>query len=204
MQLILIRHALPVRVENAVNGADPELASMGFEQASRVTKAIGHHSVARIISSPQRRAQQTAAVTADQLDLPVEVVDGLAEYDVHAHAYIPIEEAKHDFPEAYAHIKSGRLPLGVDADEFTARVVRTIDEIAAETVHSDTVVAFTHGGVINTSLRSVLGNRDPLAFPIDYCSVTRILFSRSGRRTVAAVNETAHVWDLLPRNINRR
>jgi probable phosphoglycerate mutase len=54
--------------------------------------------------------------------------------------------------------------------------------------------------VINIHLQDLLGTAMPLTFPIDYVSVTRILFSRSGRRTVASVNETQHVWDLLPRN----
>jgi probable phosphoglycerate mutase len=39
-----------------------------------------------------------------------------------------------------------------------------------------------------------------LSFPVDYASITRLLFSRSGQATVAAVNTTEHVWDLLPRN----
>jgi probable phosphoglycerate mutase len=39
-----------------------------------------------------------------------------------------------------------------------------------------------------------------LSFPIDYASVTRLLFSRSGQASVVTVNGTEHVWDLLPRN----
>jgi hypothetical protein len=37
-------------------------------------------------------------------------------------------------------------------------------------------------------------------FPIDYASVTRLRYSRNGDFTVAEVNGTEHVWDLLPRN----
>ncbi|TSD99182.1 histidine phosphatase family protein [Skermania sp. ID1734] len=203
MQLILIRHALPLRVDNAADGADPALAPLGLQQASRVGPALARHRVTRVVSSPQLRARQTAEPVAAELGLPVDVVDGLAEYDVHAHAYIPIEVAKDEFPEAYARIKSGQLPAAIDAGQFVERVVDAVNDLVAETDHLDTVVGFTHGGVINTYIQNVLGNRDPLAFPIDYCSVTRLLFSRNGRRTVAAVNETAHVWDLLPRNARR-
>jgi hypothetical protein len=39
-----------------------------------------------------------------------------------------------------------------------------------------------------------------LSFPIDYVSVTRLLFSRSGQASVVTVNGTEHAWDLLPRN----
>jgi len=48
-------------------------------------------------------------------------------------------------------------------------------------------------------LHRLLGTATPLTFPIDYCSITRVLVSRSGHRTVASVNETQHVLDLLPR-----
>ena len=53
--------------------------------------------------------------------------------------------------------------------------------------------------VVNAVLHRLLGTATPLTFPIDYCSITRVLVSRSGHRTVASVNETQHVLDLLPR-----
>jgi probable phosphoglycerate mutase len=59
---------------------------------------------------------------------------------------------------------------------------------------------FSHGGVINVLLHDILGTARLLSFPVDYASVTRLLFSRSGDATVASVNGTEHVWDLLPRN----
>lgn len=59
---------------------------------------------------------------------------------------------------------------------------------------------FSHGGVINALLHEILGTARPLSFPIDYASLTRLLYSRSGQATVATVNAAEHVWDLLPRN----
>ena len=47
---------------------------------------------------------------------------------------------------------------------------------------------------------ALLATRRILSFPIDYVSVTRLLFSRSGQASVVTVNGTEHVWDLLPRN----
>ena len=37
----------------------------------------------------------------------------------------------------------------------------------------------------------------PLAFPLDYVGITRVLAGRDGRRVVRTVNEIAHVADLL-------
>lgn len=199
----MIRHALPLRDFNATAGADPGLDEGGVAQAKRVPDAIGHHKITRIVTSPQLRSVQTASITADALDFGLDVDPDLAEYDRDFSIYIPIEDAKVEFKEAYDRIKSGELPEQVDAAAFTARVIASVDALAASAGHEDTVVAFTHGGVVNTYLQHVLGLAKPLTFPIDYCSVTRILFSRNGKRTVAAVNETAHVWDLLPRNARR-
>lgn len=204
MQLILVRHAQPNRVVATTGAADPELAPIGVEQAGRVPAALGHHRISRVVSSPLCRARQTAAPTAAKLGLPVEVIDGLAEYDRDLPAYIPIEDAKVEFRDAYERIKSGYLPTQIDARAFKGRVRDAISELAAGTDAADTVAIFAHGGVINILLQDVLGLERPLTFPIDYCSITRILYSRTGRRTAATVNENGHVWDLLPRNIADR
>ncbi|MCM6776922.1 histidine phosphatase family protein [Nocardia sp. CDC159] len=225
MQLVLVRHAQPERALAASGPADPGLTELGVEQAGRVPAAlarleIGAHRIARVVSSPQRRARETAAPTAEKLGLPVDVVDGLAEYDRELPAYVPIEAARgwaagsvpadasappeellEEFRATYRRIKAGYLPEQIDGPAFVARVLAAVDEIASTTAHSDTVVVFAHGGVINVLLQDVLGLARPLTFPIDYCSITRILYSRAGARTAATVNENGHVWDLLPRNI---
>ncbi|MRH86258.1 histidine phosphatase family protein [Nocardia sp. SYP-A9097] len=204
MQLILVRHAQPRRVQGASGPADPDLTEIGVEQAGRVPAALAQHHIARVVSSPQLRARETARPTAEKLGLEAEICDGLAEYDRDLPAYIPIEDAQQDFRAVYDRIKAGYLPEQIDGDAFIRRVLDSAGDIAATTAHTDTVVAFAHGGVINVLLQDVLGLERPLTFPIDYCSITRILYSRTGRRTVATVNENAHVWDLLPRNSGHR
>ncbi|PXX62996.1 putative phosphoglycerate mutase [Nocardia tenerifensis] len=201
MQLILVRHAQPVRITNSAGPADPELAPIGREQAERVPAALSQHRIVRVVSSPQRRARETAAPTAAKLGAAVDIIDDLAEYDRDLPAYIPIEDAKVEFRAVYEQIKAGHLPHQIDGKAFRSRVLDAVTEIAAATDPADTVLAFTHGGVVNVLLQEILGLERPLTFPIDYCSITRILFSRTGRRTAATINENGHVWDLLPRNI---
>ncbi|MGV9663081.1 histidine phosphatase family protein [Nocardia niigatensis] len=199
MQLILVRHAQPQRVQAESGPADPDLTAIGLEQAGRVPAALTHHRIARVVSSPQLRARETARPTAEKLGLDIEVLDGLAEYDRELPMYIPIEDAQREFRETYERIKSGLLPEQIDGDAFIGRVRESIASIVAAAEHTDTVVVFAHGGVINVLLQDVLGLARPLTFPIDYCSITRILYSRTGGRTAATVNENGHVWDLLPR-----
>jgi broad specificity phosphatase PhoE len=200
VQLLLIRHALPLRSEPG-EGSDPHLSDVGFEQARRLPKALSRYPISRVVSSPQRRALQTAAPIAGALGLPTEVDDRLAEYDRDLSVYIPIEQVRDENPQEWARISDGHLPSMVDEAAFRARVGEAMGDLVSGSEHDETVIVFSHGGVINLVLHDVLGTARLLSFPIDYASVTRLLYSRSGRSTVAEVNGTEHVWDLLPRNL---
>lgn len=199
MQLLLIRHALPLRTE-AGEGSDPELAEIGWQQAARLPEALDRFPIARVVSSPQRRAVQTAKPLAQSRDLSIEVDERLAEYDRGLAQYVPIEQVRSEHPQEWARMLKGQLPSGVDETQFRERVRAALGDIAAQADHDDTVAVFSHGGVINVVLHEVLGTARLLSFPIDYVSVTRLLYSRTGRVAVAAVNGSEHVWDLLPRN----
>ncbi|MFD4180154.1 histidine phosphatase family protein [Rhodococcus sp. NPDC058514] len=202
MQLLLIRHALPERIlsTDSTDGADPGLTDDGHAQAARLPDALAPYPISAIVSSPQRRALDTAAPVAVSRGLPVVVNAGLAEYDYRRTHYIPIHEAKAIAPDAYARILAGHFPGFVDEREFRSRVRDGLARVVAGADHEDTVAVFAHGGVINVYLQGLLGLDRPLTFPIDYASITRILVSRNGDARVASVNETGHVRDLLVRH----
>ncbi|MDP7738136.1 histidine phosphatase family protein [Mycobacterium paragordonae] len=200
MQLLLVRHALPLRSEHG-EGADPDLSETGFQQVARLPEALARFPISRVVSSPQRRAIQTAEPLAQARALTIDIEDRLAEYDRDLSSYIPIEQIRTEFPEEWARMAQGHLPSAVDEDAFRARVCGAIDDLVAAADPDETVAAFSHGGVINVVLHEILGTARLLSFPIDYASVTRLLFSRTGQATVATVNATEHVWDLLPRNV---
>jgi broad specificity phosphatase PhoE len=199
MQLLLVRHALPNRSEPG-DGSDPELSDAGVEQAGRLPAALARFPLSRVVSSSQRRAIQTAEPVAAALGLPVEIDDRLAEYDRGMTTYVPIEQIRAERPEEWARMVAGHLPSGVDEDAFRARTGAAVADIVAAADHEDTVAVFCHGGVINVLLHEILGTTRLMSFPVDYASVTRLLYSQAGQVTVAAVNSTEHVWDLLPRN----
>lgn len=200
MQLLLVRHALPLRSEHG-EGADPDLSETGFQQVARLPEALARFPISRVVSSPQRRAIQTAEPLAQARALTIDIEDRLAEYDRDLSSYIPIEQIRTEFPQEWARMAQGQLPSAVDEDAFRARVRGAIDDLVAAADPDETVAAFSHGGVINVVLHEILGTARLLSFPIDYASVTRLLFSRTGQATVATINATEHVWDLLPRNV---
>ncbi len=199
MQLLLVRHALPLRSEHG-EGSDPDLSDEGLAQIERLPKALDRFPISRVVSSPQRRAIQTAEPVAAARELAVEIDDRFAEYDRDLPLYIPVEHIREERPEEWARLAQGHLPSAVDEDAFLARVRAAVDDLVAAADPDDTVAVFSHGGVINVLLHQILGTARLLSFPVDYASVTRLLFSRSGQATVAGVNGVEHVWDLLPRN----
>ncbi|OSC41414.1 histidine phosphatase family protein [Mycobacterium decipiens] len=199
MQLLLVRHALPLRSEHG-EGADPVLSDAGLAQVARLPAALSRFPIARVVSSPQRRAVQTAEPVAAARELAVEIDDRFAEYDRDLPVYVPVEQIRDENPQEWARMAQGQLPSTVDEEAFRARVRAAVGDVVATAAPEDTVAAFSHGGVINVVLHEILGTVRLLSFPVDYASVTRLLFSRTGQATVAAVNSTEHVWDLLPRN----
>jgi broad specificity phosphatase PhoE len=202
MQVLLIRHALPLRSEHG-EGSDPDLSEEGLAQIARLPEALTRFPISRVVSSPQRRAIQTAEPVAAARELPVEIDDRFAEYDRDLPHYIPIEHIRDENPQEWARMAEGRLPSTVDEGAFRARVRAAVDDVVAAADPEDTVAVFSHGGVINVLLHEILGTARLLSFPVDYTSLTRLLYSRSGQATVATVNAVEHVWDLLPRNQQR-
>jgi probable phosphoglycerate mutase len=197
MQVLLLRHALPLRNEPG-EGSDPDLAALGREQARRLPAALARFPITRLFSSPQRRAVQTAQPVSEAMKLPLRIDERLAEYDRGMSHYMPLEEVRAQRPDDWNRMAAGQLPESVDTDAFRSRVLAGLRDMIAEVDHDDTVAVFTHGGVINVVLHDVLGTPNPLGFPIDYASVTLLRHSRKGRFTVGGVNNIEHVWDLLP------
>jgi broad specificity phosphatase PhoE len=197
MQLLVIRHALPLRSEPG-QGSDPELSADGIAQAKRLPDALARFPITRLVSSPQRRAIQTAQPVADALGLTIDVDDRVAEYDRDLEHYTPIEEASQ---EDLQRLIDGHLPGGVDEDAFIARVKAGVDDIVTAAAHEDTVALFSHGGVINALMHDIMQTKRLLCVQVDYAGITRLLKSRTGKLGVAGVNSVEHVWDLLPRNL---
>ena len=139
------------------------MSAEGVAQAKRLPDALARFPITRVVSSPQRRAIQTAQPVADALGLPVDVDERFAEYDRDLPHYIPIEQALEQ--DELQRLIDGQLPGGVDEDAFIARVSAGVDDIVAAADHDDTVAVFSHGGVINVLVHHILGTERLLCVP---------------------------------------
>ena len=199
MEIVLVRHALPVRIDATADGgpADPGLAERGFAQAERVATALAGQDVTAVYTSPAARARQSAAPLERALGLTAEVVDGIAEFDSGDSSYVPVEELKAAGDPRWHALMSGDLySVGVDPVAFRLRVVEAVEQIAARHPGGRAVL-FTHAGAINAYAGHVLGQDRTIWFPPAYCSLSRVGAARDGRRGITSLNETAHVRDLL-------
>ena len=201
MELLLIRHALPVRVEGD-SPADPGLTDLGRRQAEALAAWLADEPIDAVYSSPMRRARETAAPLAAGHGRSVMIDEELAEFDQGEHFYIPLEELKASGDPRLAAVIEGRWGPGgevgaVDPETFRAVVVEAVERVVA--AHPGGRVALVaHGGVINAYLSSVLGIERVLFFDATYTGISRVLAARSGTRTVQCMNETAHLRPLRP------
>lgn len=197
MNLLLVRHAEPVRIapgESDGAPVDPELTATGHHQAARLGAWLAAEPVDHVVSSPLRRATETAAPIAAAHGLTVEILPGLREYDADADHYIPVAELRETNDERWRAMIEGRWQdYGGEAPErFRARIVPTIDALI-DTHPGETVVAVCHGGVINVYLGALLGLEHHLWFDPAYTSLSRVRAARGGPRSLASLNETGHL-----------
>ncbi len=190
MDLLLIRHGRPERIDFDADGANPALTELGHRQAKLMADYLSPEHIDAIYVSPQQRAIDTAAPLVEVTGLTPTIVDGIAEFDLGHTSYVPGEEAGPFTDEALA-----QLVAEVTADEFVGRVRSAFAEII-EAHPGETVAAVCHGGVISTMLCDVLELDELPYFDAKYTSVTRLRVSRDGRRSMVSFNECHWLRDL--------
>jgi probable phosphoglycerate mutase len=192
-ELILVRHSQP---HGSV--ADPGLTDHGVELAGAAARWLAHDEVDVVLSSPLRRAVETAAPIAAALGRDVVTFDGLLEWEAvppRPH-YIRLEEIGLEHPANRA-LHEGRYedfrPLGFDEAAFVAGAAVALREIF-DRWPVGRIVAVAHGGIINAMLASVLQPRDGFFFVMPgYTGMSIVERVPAGRIVVRTVNDTGHL-----------
>jgi 2,3-bisphosphoglycerate-dependent phosphoglycerate mutase len=194
VQLIIVRHALPIRTDDS---ADPPLSEEGHRQAEATAAFLAGERVDHVAVSPLLRAQQTATPLTDKFGLAAEEVEHLREIDPFHGAYIPAEELADDH-QVVQDFAADPYSLFANVGGFAnfRELVRDAFEGIIAGNKGRTVAVFCHGTVIGTYLTTLLGTDDPFALLPDYCGLSRVL-ATGDWRTLRSVNETAHLRDLI-------
>jgi alpha-ribazole phosphatase len=181
MDLVLVRHAEPVdhSLGRCYGRLDVELSPAGRTQSRRLAAALACLPVAAVVSSPLRRARDTARPIAELHGLGVQILEGLSELDFGEVEGMTYDEIAASRPRLYAQWMSApttvAFPGGESYVELQARATAAVSGLRAG-FDGRTVVAVTHGGVVRALLSNVLAVPGDRVFRlvIDPASITRV------------------------------
>ena len=166
-RLILIRHGqVEERFEGRfVGSTDAVLAAEGLRQAQGLAVWLAGKQPGACFSSPLQRCVATARAAIEGLSLQPELDSDLREVDFGAWeglSFADIAGRDAAAVDRWARFEPGfRFPGGESITDFTQRINAAAVRMAA--APQETVVAFTHGGVIRFMLCALL-RLDPRSY----------------------------------------
>lgn len=194
MKIYLARHGQSRwQIERTDGDWNSPLTPLGHEQAQQLAGwlANGHRvdpetrvEVGAVYSSPLQRAQETAVYTANALQLPIHTDENLAEATFLVSDHLPNQLSPFQ-PPAPFQPSADYAALKTQAQAGLAAL------IAGAETHGGAVMAFSHGGLISTMLRQVVGS-DAVSFWIYNTGINLIEWKR-GRWHLLHLN----MWDHL-------
>lgn len=183
MKLHVVRHGQTDlnRLRRYQGSIETDLNEHGIAQARRAARALPAD-VDALVSSPMRRALQTAEIISRRIGVPVETMPEFRERSIGVFEGLSKEEIKRRFPDMWKRRLMRRFdaapPGGESVGEVLERVRRGIDRLLAS--HGDgQVVVVAHGFVARavwaiatgaapeTFFEYVLGNGDCTSYCID-------------------------------------
>lgn len=190
-EVLLVRHAEPARSLEGASSPDPLLSCQGLEQAERLALRLDCLWLQAVFSAPERRCYQTAKIVADDLQRPLQVLDGLADID--------IAPARPDGPAACGpmsdqFVRTPRwdsLSIFEKSSTFRRRAVLAIERLVAANP-ARRIVVVTHSSVINAYLSMVLGVPADMFFTPEHASIS-VLRQCGELYAVRSLNDTAHL-----------
>jgi broad specificity phosphatase PhoE/ribonuclease HI len=199
--IYFVRHGetilTPTRKFSGTGALDPELTADGLAQAERVAGEIAKLEPHFLISSPLKRARQTADAIARATGLPV--VDDTDWYELSFGSWDgkSIEEVKAESPEdyqAWLNSSSYRPGGGESYDEAAERIDAAMEKVL-HLYPGKKVVVVTHNGVIKSAANLAIGGPNDGVFHMDAtpCSISSVsLWPSDGLRALRSFNERGH------------
>jgi broad specificity phosphatase PhoE len=170
MRALLLRHG--ESVHNAARSGEPaahsegdRLTEKGIEQAHAAGGGLAGHGVTRLLTSPLRRARETAAAVAGPLGLEPEELDYVGEL-TSAETFEQAIERVRQLKAELERGEDGELPLLVTHGIFTRFFL--LDSVLGERFEAPMAAGIWNLGSHNCGLSTfVYGeSRDPVGNPI--------------------------------------
>ena len=199
-RLLLVRHGSTQHSADRRFSGRNELAldETGERQAlALAARARSFGAVAAVVSSPLRRAVQTADAIAGVLGADVETADGLAEVDFGAWEGMTMREVFAAYPQQMAAWSASPdiAPPGGESFTALARRVRQARDRVIAAHPGEHVVVVTHVSPIKTLVRLALDAPFSSLFRIhlDTASLSAIDYFVDGTASVRLLNDVSHL-----------
>lgn len=198
-RLLLLRHGqTELSVQRRYSGhGDPELTPLGHAQAAGAAARIANvPDVAAVLTSPLRRARQTAALVAEATGAPLHVRERLVETDFGAWEGLTFAEARARDPQLHAEWLGSEEVAPPEGESFAAvgrRVAAELGELLQE-YPGATLVLVTHVTPIKMLLRDALQGGPSVLYRLhlDLAALSIVDFYPDGGASVRLVNDTNH------------
>lgn len=187
----LIRHGeTDWNSEKRIQGQiDIDLNASGRAQARAVAAGLAGQAFAAVYSSDLRRAWHTAQIAAAALGLAVSPALTLRERHFGVMQGVTSAEARQHLPDVHRHHQARTPDYDFDTGEslidFAARVLSGLDELAGRHAGAS-VLAFTHGGVLDIVHRAASGRAldAPRDFTLPNAAVNWVAHEGDGWRVI--------------------
>lgn len=196
--LILVRHGETAKnIEGKLHQkSDIEsLTDIGREQITKAAERIKKYKIAKIYSSAETRAIESAAIIAEICDVEAGILNGMGERNWGVFANEPWSEVKVVLDKLTFEERFKFIPQGGESWEFfEKRLMGTVARLLA--MHSgETIAIVTHGGAIRALIPYLLGVPKEESYKYDpkNASITVVEFEGRKIRPVV-VDNTDHLY----------
>lgn len=164
---------------------DTELNTLGRSQAAQTGAYLQQWTWDRIISSPLKRALETAEIIAQPLKLePVEIMDAFMERDYGECSGMTAAQRQHSFPD-------GVIPRQETLETLQKRALAGLKVLTDEP--QARILIVTHGGLINSLLARFSGGEIGSGKTVLHNASLALLQYRQTDWQILAYNLTLHL-----------
>jgi probable phosphoglycerate mutase len=198
-EVLLVRHG---STEHSLDGRFSGRNDLPLDERGRgQARAIADHiraldPVDAVISSPLRRARETAAAIAERVGGTVEIDEGFIETEFGEWEGYTIADVHLKWPQLLARwLQEAHVapPSGESFVEVEARAVDAMERIVAR-FRGQRVVVVSHVTPIKTLLRVALGapQQTMFRFHLDTASLSIVHYFADGTSSVRTINNSEH------------
>ena len=193
LELWLVRHGQSTfNAEKRIQGqANAPLSELGIRQAKRLSERLAEHKFDHVHTSDLQRALQTAEIVCPDLPLikdsrlrevSLGILQGTLETEHSEEQAAMLEHFRAD-------TENHRVPEGESFTEVRERVIAWQRDLP----DAGKTIVFTHGGVISTVLRTLMGQPSGWTWALNPTGITRLLFT-ADTITLQTLNDHAHLY----------